>query len=70
MKLATLKDGSRDGTLAVVSRDLSKMAPASAVARTLQIALEKWGDAAPRLEQLFESVNAGGDVPVDVEKLR
>ena len=59
MKLATLKDGNRDGTLAVVSRDLSKMAPASAVARTLQIALEKWGDAAPRLEQLFESVNAG-----------
>ncbi|MFT5180423.1 MAG: fumarylacetoacetate (FAA) hydrolase [Alphaproteobacteria bacterium] len=59
MKLATLKNGSRDGTLAVVSRDLSKMAPASAVARTLQIALEKWTDAAPRLEQLFEAVNAG-----------
>jgi len=59
MKLATLKDGSRDGTLAVVSRDLSKMAPASAVGRTLQIALEKWSDAEPRLEQLFEAVNAG-----------
>ncbi len=59
MKLATLKDGSRDGTLAVVSRDLSKMAPASAVARTLLIALEKWPEAAPRLEELFEAVNAG-----------
>ena len=59
MKLATLKDGSRDGTLAVVSRDLSKMAPASAVARTLQIAIERWVDTAPRLEQLFEAVNAG-----------
>jgi fumarylacetoacetate (FAA) hydrolase len=59
MKLATLKDGSRDGTLAVVSRDLSKMAPASAAARTLQIALEKWPDAAPRLQELFEAVNAG-----------
>jgi len=59
MKLATLKDGSRDGTLAVVSRDLAKMAPASAVARTLQIALEKWADAAPQLEQLYAAVNAG-----------
>ena len=59
MKLATLKDGSRDGTLAVVARDLSKMAPASAVARTLQIALEKWPDTAARLEELFEAVNAG-----------
>ncbi len=59
MKLATLKDGSRDGTLAVVSRDLSKMAPASSAARTLQIALEKWEDAAPRLEKLSEAVNAG-----------
>lgn len=59
MKLATLKDGSRDGTLAVVSKDLTKMAPASAVARTLQIAIEKWPDAGPRLEQLFDSVNSG-----------
>jgi len=59
MKLATLKDGSRDGTLAVVARDLSKMAPASSVARTLQIALERWSDAAPRLERLFEAVNVG-----------
>ncbi|MCZ6454834.1 MAG: fumarylacetoacetate hydrolase family protein [Alphaproteobacteria bacterium] len=59
MKLATLKDGSRDGTLAVVSHDLTKMAPASAVARTLQIALEKWTDAVPRLAQLYEAVNAG-----------
>lgn len=59
MKLATLKDGSRDGTLAVVSRDLSKMAPASSVARTLQIALERWADATPRLAQLSEAVNAG-----------
>jgi len=59
MKLATLKDGSRGGTLAVVSSNLTKMAPASAVVRTLPIALEKWTDAEPRLEQLFEAVNAG-----------
>ncbi len=42
-----------------MSGDLSKMAPASAVARTLQIALEKWPEAAPRLEEFFGAGNTG-----------
>ena len=41
MKLASLKSG-RDGRLVVVSRDLSRCADASAVAPTLQAALDDW----------------------------
>lgn len=36
MKLATLKDGTRDGQLAVVSRDLKTAALADGIAPTLQ----------------------------------
>ncbi|HSI58269.1 MAG TPA: 2-keto-4-pentenoate hydratase, partial [Ideonella sp.] len=42
MKLATLKDGSRDGRLVVVSRDLARAADAAPVAATMQYALEHW----------------------------
>jgi fumarylacetoacetate (FAA) hydrolase len=44
MKLASLSEGGRDGTLIVVSRDLSRAAKADAVAPTLQAALENWAD--------------------------
>ena len=40
MKLATLKDGTRDGKLVVVSRDLTQYTDASFLARTLQTALD------------------------------
>src|SRR3546814_16023460 len=59
MKLATLRDGTRDGTLAVVSRDLSRIAPAASVARNLQIAIEHWADAEPKLRVLSDALNAG-----------
>ena len=47
MKLATLKQGGRDGTLVVTSRDLAKAVPVSDIARTLQAALDDWTSAAP-----------------------
>jgi fumarylacetoacetate (FAA) hydrolase len=50
MKLATLNDGSRDGKLIVVSRDLSHYAAAAAIAPTLQAALDAWDIVAPRLQ--------------------
>jgi fumarylacetoacetate (FAA) hydrolase len=50
MRLATLKDGSRDGRLAVVSKDLARAAFAPEPFRTLQLALEHWDQAAPALE--------------------
>jgi fumarylacetoacetate (FAA) hydrolase len=62
MKLGTLKEGGRDGTLIVVSRDLSRAVKASDVAPTLQRVLEGWSGLAPRLQALSERLNAG-DAP-------
>jgi fumarylacetoacetate (FAA) hydrolase len=59
MKLATLKDGTRDGQLAVVSRDLKSAAIADAIAPTLQRALDDWQFMAPQLIELYEQLNAG-----------
>ncbi len=59
MKLATLKDGTRDGRLLVVSRDLSTCAPAPASAHTLQQALDEWDAVLPKLLALSEELNAG-----------
>ena len=59
MKLATLKDGTRDGQLAVVSRDLKTAAIADAIAPTLQRALDDWQFMAPQLIELYEQLNAG-----------
>jgi fumarylacetoacetate (FAA) hydrolase len=58
MKLASLKQG-REGRLVVVSRDLTRAADASAVASTLQAALDGWDAAAPRLQELADALEAG-----------
>ncbi|HLN09638.1 MAG TPA: fumarylacetoacetate hydrolase family protein, partial [Xanthobacteraceae bacterium] len=54
----------RDGRLVVVSRDLSRMVDASAVAATLQAALDDWDAAAPRLQELADALEAGRIVHV------
>ena len=59
MKLATLKDGTRDGQLAVVSRDLKTAHIADGIALTMQRALDDWAFIAPQLEELYEQLNAG-----------
>ncbi|HEV7491263.1 MAG TPA: fumarylacetoacetate hydrolase family protein [Rhodanobacteraceae bacterium] len=59
MKLGSLKEGGRDGTLIVVSRDLSRGVRATAMASTLQNALDDWSNAAPRLNALSELLNTG-----------
>jgi len=56
MKLATLKEGGRDGTLIVVSRDLAHGVRASDIAPTLQAALEDWQNTAPRLHALYDAL--------------
>lgn len=58
MKLASLKHG-RDGKLVVVSRDLTCMADASAIAPTMQAAIDDWDAVLPRLRGLYESLNSG-----------
>lgn len=59
MKLATLKDSSRDGRLVVVSRDLTRYTDAAGICRTLQQALDGWARYAPALEALAEQVEHG-----------
>lgn len=59
MKLATLPDGTRDGRLVVVSRDLKHAVFAGDIAPTLQHALEHWSDAAARLGTLYQALCAG-----------
>ena len=68
MKLGSLKEGGRDGTLVVVSRDLSTAVRATGIAPTLQRALEDWSNVAPRLNALYESLNGGdADGAFDVD---
>ncbi|HTR07228.1 MAG TPA: fumarylacetoacetate hydrolase family protein [Paraburkholderia sp.] len=59
MKLATLKDGTRDGQLIVVSRDLRSAAIADSIAPTLQRVLDDWRFYAPQLADLYEALNYG-----------
>ena len=58
MKLGSLKEGGRDGTLVVVSRDLARAVKATGIAPTLQRALEEWQSTAPRLNALYEVLEA------------
>ncbi len=59
MKLATLRNGKRDGQLAVVSRDLTRCTDASFIAPTLQAALDDWQRVAPHLAMLAQSLEHG-----------
>ena len=67
MKLASLKQGGRDGTLVVVSKDLQRAVPVPAIAPTLQRALEDWQNAAPRLNRVYEALNHGNVQTIDAE---
>lgn len=58
MKLASLKTGGRDGTLIVVSRDLSRAVAVPDIAPTLQAALDDWAVLAPRLATVAEALEA------------
>lgn len=58
MKLATLKDGTRDGQLVVVSQDLTRYVPATGVAASMQAALDNWSSVHDQLIALFESMPA------------
>ncbi len=59
MKLATLKDGTRDGQLAIVARDLKTAQLADGIAPTLQAALDDWSFIAPQLEEIYMQLNTG-----------
>ena len=59
MKLATYKDGSRDGQLVVVSRDLTSAHYASGIASRLQQVMDDWNFISPQLQDLYQTLNQG-----------
>ncbi|QHI99183.1 fumarylacetoacetate hydrolase [Xylophilus rhododendri] len=59
MKLATYQDGSRDGQLVLVSRDLASAHYATGVASRLQAVLDDWNFLSPQLQDLYDELNAG-----------
>lgn len=72
MKLGSLKEGGRDGTLIVVSRDLVRAVRAADIAGTLQQALENWDACAPRLNAVYAALNEGtaaGAFALDMQAL-
>lgn len=61
MKLATLKNESRDGRLVVVSRDLTQCVAVPEIAPTLQAALDDWDACLPGLRAAYDRLNSGQD---------
>jgi len=59
MKLATLNDGSRDGQLVVVSRDLVTAHYATGIADHMQHVLDDWNFISPQLQDLYDTLNHG-----------
>lgn len=59
MKLATLKNERRDGTLVVVSKDITRAVKCMDIATTLQKALDDWAHAAPKLTMLYNQLTDG-----------
>ena len=59
MKLATLKNDTRDGQLVVVSQDLTKCTAVPDIATTLQSALDQWSKVEPQLAEVYKALNEG-----------
>lgn len=59
MKLASLKQGGRDGTLVVVSRDLRRAIRVTEIATTMQQALDSWSETSPRLAKIAAALEVG-----------
>jgi fumarylacetoacetate (FAA) hydrolase len=71
MRLATRRDGSRDGALAVVDRRGERWADATRIAPHLQAALDDWENVEPALRDLCRGLDAGTAPahPLDSEDL-
>jgi fumarylacetoacetate (FAA) hydrolase len=72
VKLGSLRSGGRDGTLVVVSHDLTTAVPVPEIAPTLQAALDDWEACCPALDSVYRLLNEGcmpGAFPLDPEAL-
>jgi fumarylacetoacetate (FAA) hydrolase len=67
LKLATLRNGTPDGALVVVSSDASRCMAAGPIAPTLQAALDEWPRLAPALRDCAAQVEAGAGAPLDAQ---
>jgi fumarylacetoacetate (FAA) hydrolase len=72
LKLATLRDGTRDGTLVVVTHRGDRFARATGIAPSLQAALDDWNHALPGLRALALAIETGSIATeeLDVASLR
>ena len=59
MKLATIKNNTRDGQLVVVNKDLTLAVTVSDIAQTMQQALDNWSEISPKLEEVYSKLQAG-----------
>ena len=59
MKLASLKNNTRDGQLVVVNKDLSQAVAVTDVAHTMQQLMDNWSELSPKLEAIYKRLNAG-----------
>ncbi len=72
MKLGTLKEGGRDGTLVVVSKDMKRAVSVPGAAPSLQAALDDWASVEPQLHSLSRALDDGQDgvgFDLDIAKL-
>lgn len=72
MKLASLREGGRDGTLVVVDRHLNRAVRVAHIAATMQAAIERWEQVAPALDTVYRALNAGpqpGEFALQVDTL-
>jgi fumarylacetoacetate (FAA) hydrolase len=70
MKLATLRDGSRDGRLLVVRRDGEAGTAAPDAWPTLQRALDDWAAAEPALREIAGELDRGAHDGIPIDPLR
>jgi fumarylacetoacetate (FAA) hydrolase len=56
VKLASLKEGGRDGTLVVVNRAMTQAVKVPDIAATMQIAMDDWASISPQLENVFKKL--------------
>lgn len=59
MKLATIKNGTRDGELVIVNKSLTKAIRVPSIASTMQLALDNWSTCEPKLRKAAQELEAG-----------
>ena len=70
MKLGSLKEGGRDGTLVVVDRKLERAVKVPEIAPTMQAALDTWAESAPKLAEVYTGIAGNADAfALDIEAL-